>query len=150
MLNIKITGRVTIDYDICKQIIIPKFIVEKGIPRYIEYIIPEYHLRGFLIKRLNNRLKKVEVFGVHPNADLNTGELCLKSNEIGAEIKNIESLKNMLINRLEVYYYDESHFRLENKDYRTRPVDGYTKIDVNFEKGEIYGAEAPFRRLYPK
>lgn len=140
---------VSIDYDIFVGKIIPKFILDGGVPKAITKIHEKLHLEGLVIKRFNNKLSEVRIFGSHPNADLNTDELCLRDEEYGAEVTDINCLLNILINRLEVYYFDESHFRPNQRDYETKPVDGFMKIDVNFEEGEIHDAEAPFRRLYP-
>lgn len=140
---------ISIDYDIFFGKIIPKFIIEEGVPKQITKLHKKLHLEGLMIKRFNNKLKEVKIFGTHPNADLDTDELCLRDEEYGAVVGNIHALLNLLINRLEVYYFDESHFRPNQKDYETKPVDGFMKIDVNFEEGEIHDAETPFRRLYP-
>jgi len=138
------------DYDIFLVDIKPKFVLEKGIPKQITKLHDKFILKGLIIRRLNNKLMNVKIFGSHPNADLNTDEICLKDEEYGAEVKDVATLASYLINRLEVYYFDESHFRPDSRQYETKPVDGFMKIDVNFDKGEIHDGEAPFRRLYPK
>lgn len=150
-INIHIPGSSTApsrDYDQFIGKIIPKFIIENGIPKYMTKLHNSYHLEGFEIKRLEGRLASVRIFGKHPNVDNINDELCLKDEEIGSFISNIEALKNILVNRLEVYYFDESHFRPSLGDYEANPVEGFTKIDVNFEKGEIYHAEGSAKRIY--
>jgi len=129
--------------------IVPKFIIEDGIPKRIKYLNPHYHLKGFVIKTVNGLLENVMIFGWHPNADLQTSILCLKDGEKGERISNIHNFANLIRNRLSTYYYDHSHFRPEKRDCKTEPVDAYSRIDVNFSRGEIYESEPPFRRLYP-
>jgi len=139
----------TVNYDFYFKRIIPKFIIEDGVPKVITDIHERYYLEGFIIKRFNNKLADVRVIGIHPNADISTGSLCLKDEEKTANILNIEALKDILISRLEVYYFNECHFRPDAQYYNTKPVDGFMKIDVNFEKGEIHNADTSFRQLYP-
>jgi len=150
--HLKIQGNdnSTIEYHFYFGDIIPKFVLQDGVPKYITNLNPLYHLKGFNIITLNNRLFKVYVFGNHPNCNVKTGELCLKEDEKGSFVRNIDILRNIIINRLEVYYYNHCHFRLVENDCRTKPVDGFTKIDVNFDKGEIYATDPPFRLLYPE
>jgi hypothetical protein len=142
-------GELTLEYDFFFKKIIPKIIIEKGIPLHIEKLNPKFHLEGFMVERWNKKLRRVKVFGIHPNADGDTGELCLKKEEEKVIVNDVFALAEVLLNRLEVYYYDESHFRLNKINYKTKPVDAYKTIDVNFKKGEIYGTTPPFRRLYP-
>lgn len=137
------------DYDIYIGEIIPKFIIENGVPKTITQLDKSWYLQGFVIKRLNNKLGGVTVFGKHPNADINTDQLCLKEEEVGAIVNDVEALKNILINRLEVYYFDHSHFRPHLHQIQTEPVDGFMRINVDYEKGEIHDGDAPFRRIYP-
>jgi len=140
---------VAIDYNFYFEKIIPKFIIKDGVPKILTYVDKKYNLEGFEIKTLNDKLSSVKIYGRHPNADLNTGELCLKVEEKHTVVTDMQALKDILINRLQVWYFNECHFRPIEIDYKTKPVDGFMKIDVNFEKGEIYDGEAPFRRIYP-
>ena len=140
----------TIKYDIFKEEIIPEFIIEKGFPLHIKKLHKKFHLGGFMIERWNDKLRRVKVFGIHPNADGDTGELCFKKEEKNVVITNILSMAAVIINRLKVYYYDDCHFKLKKINCETEPVDAYTLIDVNFDKGKIHGTTPPFRRLYPK
>ena len=142
------TGSV-IDYNFYFEKIIPKFIIKDGVPEVLTYVNEKYNLEGFMIKTIMNKLSSVKIYGRHPNADLNTDELCLKVEEKHAVVTDIKALKDILINRLQVWYLNDCHFRPDEFFYKTKPVDGFMKIDVNFEKGEIYTGEAPFRRLYP-
>ena len=139
-----------IDYDFYFGKIIPQFIIENRVPKVITYIHARFHLEGFVIKRFNNKLVSVRIIGKHPNADLDTDELCLKEEEEGAVVENIEALKTIIITILETYYFDESHFRPVTNQYKAKPVNDFMKIDVNFEKGEIYDDETPYRQLYPR
>lgn len=130
--------------------IIPKFLMEAGTPKHIKYLNPQFILKGLKIRTVNNKVMDANVYGYHPNCDINTGKMCLREDELGCEIMDIHSFSKLLINRLETYYYDDCHWRLEDKDLKTEPVDGFMKIDVNFTKGEIHECKSPFRRLYPE
>lgn len=149
--NVKIKGNgLLIEYHHYFGEIVPEFMIQNGNPRHIIYLDPSYILKGMRIRTVNKKVMQVHILGIHPNCDINTGELCLKDDERGASISSIHAFKNIIVNRLKVYYYNDCHFRLENKDCQTEPVDGFTKIDVNFNKGEIHECKPPFRRLYPK
>jgi hypothetical protein len=149
--NIKIEGdELLVEYHHYFGKIVPEFIIENGIPKHIVCLNPMYILEGLRIRTVNKKVMDVHIFGIHPNCDLNSGELCLKNDEKGAHISNIHAFKNIIVNRLKVYYYNDCHFRLQDRDCQTEPVNGFTKIDVNFNKGEIHECNPPFRRLYPR
>ena len=143
-------GYFTIEYHHYFGDIVPEFVLKNGIPMHITYLDPVYILKGLRIRTVNKKIMQVHVLGVHPNCDLDTGELCLKKDERGAQVSNIHAFKNVIVNRLKTFYYDHCHFMPENKECQTEPVDGFTKIDVNFDKGEIHECKPPFRRLYPR
>jgi hypothetical protein len=139
----------SVDYNFYFEKIIPKFIIKDGVPEVITDLHEKYHLEGFMIKTIGKKLLSVMIYGRHPNVDINTDELCLKVEEKRTVVTDIQALKDILINRLQVWYFNDCHFRPDEFFYKTKPVDGFMKIDVNFKKGEIYDGEAPFRRIYP-
>jgi hypothetical protein len=150
-LNVKAGDeRLKIEYHHYFGDIIPEFVIEDNVPKHIVCLNPIYILKGLRMRTANKRIMEVHAYGIHPNCDINTGKLCLKDNEQGVKVTDIDAFKNILVNRLKVYYYDDCHFRLDHNDCQTEPVDGFTKIDVNFTKGEIHECKPPFRRLYPK
>jgi hypothetical protein len=149
--NVKIKGsNLLVEYHHYFGDIVPEFVLQDGVPKHIIQLDPIYILKGLRIRTVNKKVMEVHVLGIHPNCDLDTGELCLKDDERGAYISNIQAFKNIIVNRLKTYYYNDCHFRLEDRDCKTEPVTGFTKIDVNFSKGEIHESTPPFRRLYPK
>jgi hypothetical protein len=112
----------TVDYDFCFQKIIPRYGIESGSPFKITYIDPSYHIEGFYIIRLNNKLREVRIFGKHPNANLNTKELCLPYDIRGVEFLDIEEIKNYIVWMLEQYSLDDCYFKPVRKLIKTETV----------------------------
>ena len=126
------------NYDFYHGPIIPKSGIENGKAFQITHIDESYHLKGFCITRYNNRLAEVKLYGKHPNANLNTRELCLPDYLKGAEVLDIEHLKVYLIWMLEQFCLDECYYQPAKKLYKRKSVDAQGKpIVVNFEKGTI-------------
>jgi len=112
-----------INYYFCFTTIIPKFVVEEGVAKYITHIHESLHLKGFQIITYNNKIKKVVVYGIHPHLDPNNDEYCLPDYLRGAVAQDIEALKLTLIYLLEAYNLDDCYRTIPSGLYETKPFD---------------------------
>ena len=51
----------SVDYNFYFEKIIPKFIIKDGVTEVITDLHKKYHLEGFMIKTLNNKLLSVKI-----------------------------------------------------------------------------------------
>lgn len=128
-----------IHYDFCFETIIPKFVVEKGVVRYITSINPAFHLKGFHIIRYNNKIRKVVVYGIHPHIDPNNDEYCLPNYLLGEVVKDIEALKLTLIYLLETYNLDDCYREVDSKYYETKEFESQGEsIRINLMNDTVF------------
>jgi len=150
--NVTICGTGNIpstNYDFYFEKIIPKFTLQNKTYRQIINIHKIYHLEGFCIKTYDTKLKKVMVYGWHPNVDSKTNELCLSNDLQGQYVLDIENLKNLLISMLEVYNLDECYNTPIANLYETKNVDAQGQpFYFNLMKGIIYNEQSSIRSIY--
>jgi hypothetical protein len=84
-----------------------KAIKEKNAYEII-YVPPQFVLNGFIVTLVNKIVHHVHVFGLHPNADMNTKEFCLPEHKLQTEYDDI--YYDLLRSNLKTYYLDNAHF----------------------------------------
>jgi hypothetical protein len=90
------------------QIIPNRVIQNKTVFKIIE-LDPIWFLNGFCVTVENNLVKRVIVFGYHPNKDWKTGNFCLPEHKLN--IKYTKSYEKMLINTLKTFYLDDCYVK---------------------------------------
>lgn len=101
-----------IKYHIYKGEIIPNTIVEKDKVYEIEEIHEMLILNGLYIETENDKVKRINLFGLHPNRDPDTGIYCLpdfKKNQLFTK-----DYFDNLVKTIQIYYLNDSYFHPGN------------------------------------
>jgi len=96
------------EHNIYLDEIIPDKVIQNKNVYHITFLDSVYFLKGFDIVTENKRVKRVYLFGFHPNRD-NNGLYCLPDTK-----KNIflnEEYFNMLLSNIKTYYFDSCYFK---------------------------------------
>lgn len=97
------------EYHLYKGQIIPDTII-KGKEAYkIKTIHNLLILNGFCIMTENGNVRYIQLFGIHPNKDPNTGVYCLPDHKINE--KFTEDYFNRLVRAIQIYYLDNAYFK---------------------------------------
>jgi hypothetical protein len=116
--------------------IIPETVIKGGAAYKITYLDRSLHLKGFSITTYlkEDKITTVNVFGEHPNTDLNTNAYCLPEYKKGM-ILNEQSLA-LLLKNLKCYYLDSAYFIPGNNLLEYKKV---ASIFIRFNEGEQDG-----------
>lgn len=92
--------------------IIPNRVILKKNVYEITFLDKVYILNGFDVVTENNKVRRVYLFGFHPNRDDN-GLYCLPNRKINIEFT--EDYFKMLLSNIKTYYFDSCYFKPPSK-----------------------------------
>ncbi|MFW9871828.1 MAG: hypothetical protein ACFFG0_01915 [Candidatus Thorarchaeota archaeon] len=110
--------------------IIPNRIIIKREVYKITYLDKLYFIEGFDVVTENDKVRRVYLYGFHPNRDDN-GLYCLpdeKKNQLFTE-----NYFNMLVSNIKTYYYDSCYFKPPSGDIRYKKL---KSMYVQLNQGE--------------
>jgi hypothetical protein len=110
--------------------IIPNRIVEKKNVYEITFLDKIYFINGFDVVTENNNVRRVYLFGFHPNRDSN-GLYCLQEEKKNKEFS--EDYFKMLLSNIKTYYFDSCYFRPPEKLIKYKKL---KSIYVQLNQGE--------------
>ena len=94
------------EYCLYKGQITPNTMIKDHQAYSITYLHPLLIINGIMISLENGKVKYVNIFGIHPNQDPNSGQFCLPEYKLNIEFT--EDYFNNLIKTIKTYYLDNS------------------------------------------
>jgi hypothetical protein len=118
----------------CIGRMIPNRVVKNRCAYEIIHLSENLFLHGFAITTYleNDKIIAINLYGEHPNCDLNTNTFCWPENKQGLEL-NQDTLNIMLAN-FHTYYLDSAHFIPPEKELRYKKLDS---ISIQLTRGEV-------------
>lgn len=110
--------------------IIPNRIISKKNVYEITFLDQVYFVNGFDVVTENNKVRRVYLFGFHPNRDSN-GLYCLPDKKINVEFT--EDYFKMLLSNIRTYYFDSCYFKPPSKLIKYRKI---KSIYVQLNQGD--------------
>lgn len=81
------------------------------------YEITEIHhfliIKGLSVHLENNKVKRVEIYGIHPNKDPETNLYCLPNHKLNVEFT--DEYVRKLVRNIKIYYLDNCFFQPPSK-----------------------------------
>ena len=111
-----ISGKVVAEEYIYLETIKPDRAIKNKNAYEISYILPQFVVKGFCIFVMNSKVIRVTIFGLHPNADAETGVFCLPDHKLN--VKFDENYLDLLRSNLRTYYLDSAHFIPEKMELK--------------------------------